>query len=88
MKKAAVLVMIMTLVSKTLGFGRDVILSYFYGASYISDAYLISQTIPNVLFGFIGTAIVTAYIPMESNIQRFFADKGRFFDSSFYGDSV
>lgn len=69
MKKAAILVMIITLISKTLGFGRDVILSYFYGASYISDAYLISQTIPNVLFGFIGTAIVTAYIPIESKIE-------------------
>lgn len=69
MKKAAFMIMIITLLSKILGFGRDVTLSYFYGASNISDAYLIAQTVPGVLFGFIGTALMTAYIPMESKIE-------------------
>lgn len=70
MKKTAVVIMIITLFSKCLGFGRDVVLSYFFGASNISDAYLISLTIPSVIFGFIGIGIVTAYIPMQSRIIR------------------
>ena len=61
--------MIITLLSKIFGFGRDITLSYFYGASNISDAYLISRTIPTVLFGFIGTSLITAYIPMLSKIE-------------------
>lgn len=62
MKKTAILLMILTILSKILGFGRDVTLSYFYGASSISDAYLISLTIPLVIFSFIGIGISTGYI--------------------------
>lgn len=68
MKKTALIIMIITLFSKFLGFGREIILSYFFGASEISDAYLISLTIPSVIFGFISIGIVTAYIPMQSRV--------------------
>ncbi|HHV99398.1 MAG TPA: murein biosynthesis integral membrane protein MurJ [Clostridiaceae bacterium] len=70
MKKTAVLLMILTVISKVFGFAREVTLSYFYGASNISDAYLISHSIPTVIFGFIGTAITTGYIPMYSKIEQ------------------
>jgi len=50
MKKTALLVMIITVLSKIIGFGREIVLSYVYGASAITDAYLISQTIPIVIF--------------------------------------
>lgn len=70
MKKTAILLMLITIVSKILGFGRDVTLSYFYGASNISDAYLISLTIPLAIFSFIGMGISTGYIPMYSNIEK------------------
>ena len=49
MKKIAFSVMIITILSKFLGFGREIVLSYVYGASAITDAYLISQTIPAVI---------------------------------------
>lgn len=70
MKKTAIILMIITIVSKILGFGREVVLSYFYGATNISDAYLISWSIPFIIFGFIGTGISTGYIPMYSNIEK------------------
>ncbi|QEK13192.1 murein biosynthesis integral membrane protein MurJ [Crassaminicella thermophila] len=69
MKKKALLLMIITLLSKTLGFVREIILSYFYGASNVSDAYFISLTIPVVIFSFIGVGITTGYIPMYSKIE-------------------
>lgn len=50
MKKAALLVMVITIISKILGFGREIVLSFVYGASAITDAYLISQTIPVILY--------------------------------------
>ena len=53
MKRTAILIMIIIL-SKILGFGREIVLSYLYGASAITDAYLISQTIPAVIFSIIG----------------------------------
>lgn len=70
MKKTVVLIMIITIFSKISGFARDITLSYFYGASNISDAYLIALTIPGVIFGFIGAGIITGYIPMYSKIAN------------------
>lgn len=70
MKKTAIILMIITILSKILGFTRDIILSYFYGASNISDAYLISMTIPITIFTFIGNGIATSYIPMYSHIKN------------------
>ena len=60
--------MIVTILSKILGFGREMVLSYVYGASAISDAYLISQTIPAVIFSFVSVGIATGYIPLYSRI--------------------
>ncbi|MFZ5968929.1 MAG: murein biosynthesis integral membrane protein MurJ [Bacillota bacterium] len=70
MKKTALILMIITLLSKLVGFIRDITLSYFYGASDISDAYLISITIPTVIFALIGTGISTGYIPIFSKIEK------------------
>ncbi|TWT07929.1 murein biosynthesis integral membrane protein MurJ [Planococcus sp. CPCC 101016] len=70
MKKAVLLIMILTIFSKFIGFFRDITLSYFYGASGVSDAYLISLTIPTVIFGFVATGISTGYIPMYSRIEE------------------
>lgn len=72
MKKTAILIMIITIFSKILGFVREVTLSYFYGASNVSDAYLISLTIPSVIFSLIGTGISIGYIPMYSKIENSF----------------
>lgn len=83
MKKTAFIIMVLTIISKLLGFTRDVTLSYFYGASNISDAYLISVTIPLVIFSFIGTGINTGYIPMYSKIeQEYGIDEGNKYTSN------
>lgn len=68
MKRQALQVMIATILSKLLGFVREVALSYAYGASATTDAYLISQTIPVVVFSFISAGVATAFIPNYSGI--------------------
>jgi putative peptidoglycan lipid II flippase len=70
MKKAAFAVMIITVLSKVVGFGREIALSYVYGASTITDAYLVSLTIPGVVFSFIGAGIGTGFVPMFSRIKH------------------
>lgn len=74
MKKTAMLLMMLTIFSKAFGFMRDIILSYFYGASNISDAYLISLTIPGVILSFIGVGISTGYIPLYSQIESVYGE--------------
>ncbi len=68
MKKTVLILMIITIFSKILGFSREVFLSYFYGASSISDIYLIAWTIPGVIFAFVGVGLSTNFIPMYNSI--------------------
>jgi len=76
--------MVITLASKVIGFGRDVFLSYYFGATEISDAYLISLTVPEVIFSFIIIGIVTAYIPMQSRVvEEYGIDAGNEYTSNF-----
>ncbi|MCH4890655.1 murein biosynthesis integral membrane protein MurJ [Acidaminobacter sp. JC074] len=69
MRKTTFWVMVLITVSKMTGLIREITLSYFYGASYISDSFLIALTIPLVIFSFIGEGVSTAYIPTFSNIE-------------------
>lgn len=57
-------VVLFTLIAKALGFVRELALSYYFGATGISDAYLISQTIPGTIFQFVGTGLTTCFIPI------------------------
>ena len=68
MKKAAFMVMMVTILCKIVAFVREIVLSYSYGASGITDAYLVSRTIPSVIFSFIGAGIATGFIPLYSRI--------------------
>jgi len=68
MGKLTLMLITVQLISKVFGFFREITLSYFYGASDISDAYLICTTIPIVIFTFIGTGLSTSFIPVYSEI--------------------
>ena len=57
-------------VSKVVAFGRDIILTSCYGATYISDAFLVSISIPTVLFSGVVTALYTCYIPFYKEMQE------------------
>ena len=69
MKKIAILLMTITIITKASGFLRDIALSFYYGASSLSDAYIISVTISNVLFSLIFTGISTGYIAIFNRIE-------------------
>ena len=62
-------VMLATLIGKILGFLKELVLAYFFGAGEVSDAYLISQTIPGTLFMIIGTGIATCYVPIYVKVK-------------------
>ena len=70
MKKTTLIIMFIALFTKTLGLVRDMILSNYYGAGKFSDAYLISITLPGIIFAFIGVGIATNFIPMYTQITK------------------
>ena len=69
MKKTALFIMFFSLISKALGYFRDLILSYHYGTSSISDAYLTAVMIPQTLFALLGAAIAAGMIPVYTKIE-------------------
>lgn len=70
MRKYTLLLMICTLLSKLLGFVRELTISYFYGASPISDAYFIAMGMPGIILEFLAVGLITAYIPMVSRLDK------------------
>lgn len=62
--------MILTVLSKVIGFSKELVLAFFLGANYITDAYIISLTIPQTIFGFIGASISTTFIPIYTAIKE------------------
>lgn len=74
MGKIGIVLILIQLISKIFGFAREIVLSYFYGTSSISDAYLIAFTIPSILFTIIGTGITAGYIPTYNKIRKLECD--------------
>ena len=68
--KATVGLMIVTMISKVLGFSRELVLGAVYGASNYSDVYITAMNIPTTLFTIIGTALVTTFIPLYFENHR------------------
>lgn len=70
MGKTALILMIITLVSKVTGLVREQFFAYFLGISDKSDIYGTSSSIMTLLFGFMVGAIVSGYIPSFSKISN------------------
>ncbi len=67
--KAVLIITLGTLLSKIAGFSREIALAYKYGASSISDIYLIASTIPANLFNAVALAVSICYVPIISSIN-------------------
>lgn len=76
-------VMFFTLIGKALGFIRELILAYFFGAGMVSDAYLISQTIPGTLFQVVGTGITSCFVPVYLRLKNQNSNKKQDFTNKF-----
>lgn len=69
MKKASILIMIISVLSKILGFLREAVLAAFVGVNPVSDAFVFSFNLPNTIFSLIAAAFVTGFIPMYTRIE-------------------
>ena len=73
--KAAVGLMIVTILSKIIGFAREQVLSFVYGAGMYTDIYFATMNIPNVIFAAIGAALSTTFIPLYCDINANLGEK-------------
>ncbi len=65
--KVALGITVITLLSKIIGFLRDVIMASYYGTSIQTDAFVMAQTIVSVITGLVLVALNTTFIPVYSD---------------------
>ena len=75
--KAAWIIAFVTIISKLIGFLRDVVIANFYGAGMVSDAYFYAYQIPAIsiiLLGGIGgpfhSAVVSVFSKLITNLEQ------------------
>lgn len=68
--QTAVLMAILTLISKAFGFVREMVMANYFGTTYITDAYVMAFAIPMIIFGGIFGSVATAYMPLFSRITE------------------
>lgn len=66
---ASALLIVGTFFSKILGFYREILFAHKFGANVISDAFLLTNNIPNVLFSAFAVAINMNFIPLFIGIE-------------------
>lgn len=69
----ALAMLIILMLSKLLGFLRDVLLAYKFGTSETVDAYSVAISVPGILFAFFASGLNQSYLPFYSRIK----DKNR-----------
>ena len=67
--KSTLIVMIMAVISRFIGFFRDILIANNFGASNYTDAYKTATTIPETIFTIVGLAISTSFLPMLSKVK-------------------
>lgn len=61
---------LLTFISKILGFLREMVVSYMYGASEMSDAYSMANSVIVLIVAGFASGIMTAYIPNYMGISE------------------
>lgn len=64
MARATLIVAILGILSKIMGFMREQLIAWFFGATGLTDAYLVALAIPTVLTGLISNPVSTAFLPV------------------------
>jgi putative peptidoglycan lipid II flippase len=70
MSQAIMIITILTLTSKVMGFVRDIIIAYFFGTGRVMDSYLASQSPLGLVNGIITGTIISAFIPLFIRVMK------------------
>lgn len=65
MLRATVVILLLNMLSRLLGFVRDAVIVWYYGAA-VTDAYLVAYSLPYALQAVLGMSFVTVIVPLLS----------------------
>ncbi|MDR7871373.1 MAG: murein biosynthesis integral membrane protein MurJ [Tissierellaceae bacterium] len=75
--KSALIIIIFNLVSKFLGFLREVLIASKFGSGVETDTFFVAITATSLITGFLSNAISTTFIPVLSEIESKEGKKGK-----------
>lgn len=68
--KSAFILFVATMISKVLGFFRDLVIGYVYGAGIVSDSYFAALNIMTIAFvSLLCVAIQSTYMPIYTSVE-------------------
>lgn len=67
--KSTFIIMLVSCISRVIGFVRDMLIASNFGAGMYTDAYNVAVTIPETIFMLVGLAISTSFLPVLSRIR-------------------
>ena len=76
--KATFVLMVVTIISKGIGFFRDALVVSTFGGGGTTDAYQIAVSVPDTIYAIIGLAISTTFIPALSKAFHKDGNKGMY----------
>ena len=68
--RSMTLVMAATLLSRVLGFGREIAIAYRFGATIETDAYLVAILLPTILFYAFSDALRNTFITVFASFKK------------------
>lgn len=66
--KITAIITLIAVFSKMLGFLRDAVLAHYYGSSALSDIFLTTLSLPDILFELIANSITIGFVPIATAI--------------------
>lgn len=62
--RASFVILLTTFLSRILGFLREMLIAHFFGASAVTDSFLVANIPPVTIAGLISGALTTVFIPV------------------------
>ncbi len=75
--KSAAMISVFTLISKFLGFIREMLIASKYGSGYETDTYFVAMTATTIIMTTFGAALNTSLIPVFSEVESLRGKEGK-----------
>lgn len=62
--RASFIILLASFLSRILGFLREILIAYFFGARDVTDSFLVASVLPTTIAGLIGGALTIVFIPV------------------------
>lgn len=85
MGQTTIVLMLITILSKILGFVRESVMAAYIGAGELKSIYTTATTVPNMLVGIVSVGIVSGYVPIFNKVKN---EKDEYYANKFTSNII